>query len=75
MNRNGEKGMEQEKQWVIQRCTQQWIGTDLQYEDFPTPEGRMTRDLMVEVLERVCREHPHDEFRGHRVRAEVASLR
>jgi hypothetical protein len=54
------------REWIIQRCTQQWIGFDLQYEDFPTPEGRMTRETMVTVLERVCHENPDDEFRGHR---------
>ena len=57
----------QNEQWVIQRCTQRWVGFELQYEDFPTPEGRMNRDRMLEVLERVSREHPNDEFRGHRV--------
>ena len=51
--------------WIIQRCTQRWIGSELQYEDFPTKEGVMTRDLIMQVLERVCRENPEDEFRGH----------
>jgi hypothetical protein len=46
-------------------CTQRWVGNELQYEDFPTPEGRMTRDQMMQVLERVSRLHPNDEFRGH----------
>lgn len=62
--------------WIIQRHTQQsrfdptlpgaacWI---LEYEDFPTPEGRMTRAQMIEVLDRVCLENPNDEFRGHRL--------
>jgi hypothetical protein len=59
--------MLEEKEWIIQRCTQRWVGTELQYEDFQTPEGRMTRDSMVKVLERVCHEHPHEEFRGHKV--------
>ena len=58
--------IETERQSVIQRCTQRWNGCDLDYEDFPTPEGRMTRDLMLSVLERVSRENPNDEFRGHR---------
>jgi hypothetical protein len=57
----------QNEEWVIQRCTQRWVGFELQYEDFPTSEGRMTRDRMLSVLERVSREHPNDEFRGHRV--------
>jgi hypothetical protein len=61
--------MEQERQWVIQRCTQRWVGFDLEYEDFPTAEGRMTRETMLIVLERVSQENPNDEFRGHKVRA------
>jgi hypothetical protein len=63
--------MQQDKQWVIQRCTQRWVGFELEYEDFPTPEGLMTRDLMLTILERVCREHPNDEFRGHRIGAKT----
>lgn len=55
------------REWIIQRCMQCWVGTELQYEDFPTPEGRMTREQMVTVLERVCRQHPDKEFRGHNV--------
>jgi hypothetical protein len=52
-------------EWIIQRCTQRWVGTELQYEDFPTPEGLMTRTQMLEVLERVGKESNDDEFRGH----------
>ena len=59
--------MEPEKQWVIQRCRQRWVGFELEYEDFPTPEGRMTRETMLTVLERVSQENPNDEFRGHKV--------
>lgn len=51
--------------WIIRRSTQKWVGTELQYEDFPTPEGLMTRTQMVEVLERVERENPDQEFCGH----------
>jgi hypothetical protein len=60
-------------EWIIQRCTQRWKKPpdvripELLYEDFPTPEGLMTRSQMVEVLDRVGREHPDDEFRGHKV--------
>jgi len=62
-------------EWIIQRCTQKWkirtelgpAGYELLYEDFPTPEGLMTRSQMCDVLERVGREHPNDEFRGHRM--------
>lgn len=59
--------VEETPEWIIQRCTQKWIGTDLQYEDFPTAEGLMTRSQIIEVLDRVGREHPEDEFKGHRV--------
>jgi hypothetical protein len=66
----------QPKEWVIQRCTQRWIQTGLpghlsrtlEYEDFPTPEGIMTRDRMLKVLDRVNLRNPNDEFRGHRVK-------
>jgi hypothetical protein len=54
----------QDDQWVIQRCTQRLVGFELEYEDFHTPEAPMTRDVMVRVLERVCREHLKEEFRG-----------
>lgn len=60
----------QNEHWVIQRCTQRWIGFELEYEDLPTPEGIMTRDLMLATLERVSKEYPNDEFRGHRCVAE-----
>jgi len=53
--------------WIIQRCTQKLAGKELQYEEFPTPEGLMTREQMLEVLKRVEQEHPSDEFRGHRI--------
>jgi hypothetical protein len=68
------KDIESEQTWIIQRCTQKstfrpelpgaacW---QLEYEDFPTPEGVMTREKVLKVLERVCREHPDDEFRAH----------
>jgi hypothetical protein len=51
--------------WIIQRCTQRWIGSELQYEDYPTPDGLMTRDEMIDVLLRVDEQNPNDEFRGH----------
>lgn len=54
--------------WLIQRCTQKIVGGQLQYEDFPTPEGLMTRARMLEVLDRVQRQNPQDEFRGHRAK-------
>jgi len=60
--------VESSASWIIQKCTQRWIGNDLEYVDFPTPEGVMTRDQMVVVLERVCRENPAHEFKGHNLR-------
>jgi hypothetical protein len=69
VSNGGEDVISQATEWVIKRCTQRWVGFQLEYEDFPTPEGLMTRDLMLKVLERVSREHPSDEFRGHRVGA------
>jgi hypothetical protein len=62
-----------ERCWIIQKCTQRWIGTELLYEDFPTPEGLMTRDEMIEVLHRVCEEHQEDEFKGHNLMSVLAS--
>lgn len=62
--------------WIIQRCTQKstyrpelpgaacW---QLEYEDFPVPEGLLTRDQMITVLDRVGRQNQDDEFRGHRL--------
>lgn len=67
---SGARSGAEPEEWIIQRCTQKWIGTELQYEDFPVPEGVMTRSQMLTVLERVGRENPDDEFRGHRVRRE-----
>ena len=69
MSNGGEVVMQQATEWVIQRRTQRWVGFQLEYEDFPTPEGLMTRDLMLTILERVCQEHPDYEFRGHTVPA------
>ncbi len=54
-------------EWIIQRCTQKWVDGDLQYEDFSTPEGILSRSEMLTVLDRVSRANPNDEFRGHRV--------
>lgn len=73
---NSEQGIvsSEPREWIIQRCTQKWIGTSLVYEDFPTPEGLMTRTEMIKVLERVDRAHPVDEYRGHNVVAERARL-
>ncbi len=33
------------REWIIQRCTERWIGTELQYEEFPgyMRDGQWTR--------------------------------
>jgi hypothetical protein len=55
-------------EWIIQRCTQRWIGTELQYEDWPGySEHLMTRTEMLAAVEECDREWPQHEFRGHNV--------
>jgi hypothetical protein len=51
--------------WIIQRCTQQWIGTDLKYEDVTSRQNILTRGEMLRALDRIGRRNPNDEFRGH----------
>ncbi len=58
------------REWVIQRCTQKWIGNHLQYEDYPTAQGVMTRTEAFSALERIDRSDPINEYRAHRVRPE-----
>lgn len=65
------------REWIIQRCTQRWVGTELQYEDWAdavsalaTPVMRqalMTRAEMLEALKLWEERRPQDEFRGHNV--------
>jgi hypothetical protein len=68
-----------EREWIIQRCTQQWIGSELQYEDWPLSspafqlsrqnvrsQDLMTRDEMIVALD-FCNLHWPDEFKGHNV--------
>jgi hypothetical protein len=43
VSNGGERVMHKAKEWVIQRCTQRWVGFQLEYEDFPAPEDRRTR--------------------------------
>lgn len=61
----------EEREWIIQRCTQQWIGTELQYQDWgPFGPGIMapvTKTEMIEALDVFQRRWPDDEFRGHNV--------
>ena len=33
--------MNEERQWIIQRCMHRWKGTELIYEDRPTPRTPM----------------------------------
>lgn len=59
--------MDEAKEWIIQRCTQMWVGTELQYEDFPAGQPLLTRTEMSDELDRVGSKNPDGEFRGHRV--------
>lgn len=55
-------------EWTIQRCTQKWRGTELQYEDWPGYSERlMTRTEMLDALKECERKWPEHEFRGHNV--------
>jgi hypothetical protein len=54
--------------WIIQRCTQQWIGASLQYEDWPGYcEKLLSYDEMIEALKQCDQRWPEHEFRGHSV--------
>ncbi len=60
-------------EWIIQRCTQQWIGTELQYQDWGiygpgTMTPFLTKSEMMERLEAIEKRWPDDEFRGHNVK-------
>ena len=65
------------REWIIQRCTQRWIGTELVYEDWLGAVGPiigaavhddlMTYYEMLRALEVCAASYPDDEFRGHRV--------
>jgi hypothetical protein len=67
------------REWIIQRCTQRWNGSELLYEDWIGAElfdgaarhmgniELMTRSEMIEGLERCAKKWPDDEFRGHNV--------
>ena len=55
-------------EWVIQRCTQRWVGTELQYEDWPGyADQLMTRTQMLAALNECNQQWPEHEFRGHNV--------
>ena len=55
------------KEWIIQRCTQVWVGTELQYEDWPARQQPVIRPEMLTKLARSNEQRPDDEFRGHNV--------
>lgn len=66
------------KEWIIRRCTQQWIGQNLQYKNFLgacgpiigslLQEDLMSREEMLRALDVCCQTYPHDEFAGHNVK-------
>jgi hypothetical protein len=56
-----------QREWIIQRCTQRWIGTELQYEDWPSANRPKTRTEMLEALEYCGKQWPDEEFRGHNI--------
>lgn len=61
--REGEGEM---REWIVQRCTQQWLGTELVYEDWPGYSERlMTRAEMESALSECNRKWFKEEFRGH----------
>ena len=55
------------REWIVQRCTQRWIETELQYEDWPAIQCPVTQTEMLEKLKYWNREYPDAEFRGHNV--------
>lgn len=69
----------EEREWIIQRCTQRWNGLELVYQDWIGAElldgavrqmpdfGLMTRSEMLRVLDWCATEWPDEEFRGHNV--------
>jgi hypothetical protein len=69
----------EEREWIIQRCTQWWNGVELVYQDWIGAElfdGRiprmsdlrlMTRSEMLRALDWCAKEWPNEEFRGHNV--------
>lgn len=60
-------------EWIIRRCTQKWIGAELQYENWPAAafafglKGLLTRSQMMRALELCGQRWPNDEFAGHNV--------
>ena len=55
-------------EWIIQRCTQEWSLTELQYQDWPGYcEHLMTLAGAIKALGECARRWPDEEFRAHRV--------
>jgi hypothetical protein len=52
------------REWIVQRCTQRWIETELQYEDWPAIQCPVTQTEMLEKVKYWSREYPDDEFRS-----------
>ena len=45
----------QRREWIIQRCTQVWVGTELRYEDWPGYAEHLTTraEMLTALQERV----------------------
>lgn len=69
-------GSAEPREWIIQRCTQRWVGTELQYQDYLgsigpivtacAVEDLMAIDEMMRALD-ICGKSSPDELRGHNV--------
>ena len=75
MSSNGAVQSDVAREWIIQRCTQRWKGTYLQYEPWPLAADPMTRDEMLKALDRCAKHWPGDEFRGHNIRPRAAGAK
>lgn len=53
--------------WIIQRCTQKFTGTTLEYETWTSYDTPMTHTEMLAALELCEKLWPEHEFRGHRI--------
>jgi hypothetical protein len=69
----------EEREWIIQRCTQRWNGIELVYQDCIGAElfhwtvrqipnfELMTYSDMLRALDWCAKKWPDEEFRGHNV--------
>lgn len=53
--------------WIIQRCTQRWVGTDLMYEDLSPRHLPYTKEQAIAAMDIIASYFPNDEFRAHRI--------